>query len=116
MRAPNLMRYLVSSDAAATKGEGVPAVPCPVVPGGWPTMRRMRATPLPVSMALAGQTIFLVSTKVHTSSMRAQARMAERICGTDTAKPSDVWPRTWMVMITPARWRRGSRMLGSTTG
>ena len=34
----------------------------------------------------------------------------------DLGSRSATWPRTWMVMTTAATWRRGSRMLGSTSG
>ncbi len=76
----------------------------------------MRATPLPVSMALAGHTSVPDRRTVYTTSMTAQVRIADRICGTDTAKPSATCPSTWMVMITAARCSRGSRRLGRTTG
>src|SRR5262245_6297991 len=49
-------------------------------------------------------------------SMTAQTAIADRICGTETRKPSPNCPRTWIETITAARWSRGSRMLGRTTG
>ena len=36
--------------------------------------------------------------------------------GIETRKSRATCPSTWMVMMTPARCRRGSRRLGSTTG
>ena len=54
--------------------------------GGVPTTRRIRATPLPVSIALAGQTNARVCRKVSATSMTAQVRIAARICGTLTAE------------------------------
>ena len=78
--------------------------------------RRISATPLPVSMALAGQTSVPVLWRVHPTSITAQTRIATRIWGTDTRNPSATWPRTWIEMITAARWSRGSRMFGATNG
>ncbi len=76
----------------------------------------MRATPLPVSIALAGHTNVRLWRKVSTTSMTAQVRIAARICGTLTWKRSPICPRTWIVMITAATWRRGSRVFGKTSG
>ena len=55
-------------------------------PDGVPTTRRIRATPLPVSIALAGQTNARLWRKVRAISMIAQVRIAARICGTLTRK------------------------------
>jgi len=76
----------------------------------------MRATPLPVSMALAGHTNERRRWNVTATSMMAHVRMAARICGTVTWKPSSTCPRTWIVTMTAATCNRGSRMLGSVTG
>ena len=84
--------------------------------GGVPTTRRMSATPLPVSIALAGQTKARLCRKVIATSMIAQVRIAARICGTLTRKCSPTWPRTWIVMMTDATCRRGSRIDGRTSG
>ena len=81
-----------------------------------PTMRRISATPLPVSIALAGQTNARLWRKVSVTSMIAQVRIAARICGTLTWKPRATWPRTWIVMITAATCRRGSRTFGRISG
>jgi hypothetical protein len=111
-----LMTYFVRSDMAATPAkmasEDVPHGSS----GRVPTTRRIRATPLPVSMALAGHTNERLWRKVRTISMIAVDRMAARICGTLTRKWSPTWPRTWIVMITAATCSRGSRMLGRTSG
>ena len=111
-----LMTYLVSSEKAATPAK----IHQPSVVQGWsggvPTTRRMRATPLPVSIALAGHTKALLERKVRATSMIAVVRMAARIWGTLTRKCSPSWPSTWMVMITEATCRRGSRRLGRKTG
>jgi hypothetical protein len=67
-------------------------------------------------MALAGHTSCRLFQKTHPTSITAQVRMAERSWGTETRKPRAVWPRTWIETITMARWSRGSRALGRTTG
>ena len=76
----------------------------------------MRATPLPVSIALAGHTKDRRARNVTVTSMTAHVRMAARICGTLTWKPRATWPSTWIVMMTAATCRRGSRVFGRITG
>ena len=76
----------------------------------------MSATPLPVSIALAGQTNARRARNVSATSRTAHVRIAARICGTLTWKPSPTWPRTWIVMMTAATCSRGSRVLGRITG
>ena len=76
----------------------------------------MSATPLPVSIALAGHTNARAWRKVIATSRTQQVAIAARICGTLTWKSRPSWPSTWIVMITDATWSRGSRMLGSTSG
>ncbi len=76
----------------------------------------MSATPLPVSIALAGHTNDRLCRNVKVISITAQVRIAARICGTLTRKSSTTWPRTWMVMITVATWSRGSRRVGRISG
>src|SRR3954447_6173642 len=76
----------------------------------------IRATPLPVSIALAGQTNARLARNVSATSITAQVRIAARICGTLTRKWSAIWPRTWTLMITAATWSLGSRTLGRTRG
>ena len=77
---------------------------------------KIKATPLPVSMALAGHTSVPVRLRVHVTSITAHVTMATRICATETWNPSAIWPRTWIETITAARCSRGSRMVGRTTG
>src|SRR4029079_10662174 len=84
--------------------------------GGVPTTRRIRATPLPVSIALAGQTNVRVERNVSATSITAVVRIAARICGMLTRKWRPTWPRTWTVMITAATWSRGSRIFGRISG
>ncbi len=67
-------------------------------------------------MALAGHTIDRRARNVTATSMKAQVRMAARICGTLTWKRRVTCPSTWIVMMTAATCSRGSRMLGSVTG
>ena len=81
-----------------------------------PITRKISATPLPVSMALAGHTNDRELTNVHVTSITAHVRMATRICTTDTRNPRTVWPRMWIEMMTAARCKRGSRIDGSTSG
>ena len=83
---------------------------------GVPGTRRIRATPLPVSIALAGHTNDWVLRNVIATSITAQLRMAARICGTLTWKPSPSCPRTWIVTMTAATCRRESRAFGRSTG
>jgi len=78
--------------------------------------RKINAMPLPVSIALAGQTNARFSRKVIATCKTKQVSIAERICGTLTWKPSPTWPRVCNVMTTMATWRRESRIFGKTTG
>ena len=110
------MTYLVARENAATPAKTYQACVLQWSPGGVSGTRRMSATPLPVSMALAGHTSDRRARKVTATSMMAQVRMAARICGTLTWKFSVTWPSTWIVMMTAATCSRGSRMLGSITG
>ncbi len=111
-----LITYFDSSESPATAAKTHHASVFQGWSGGVPTTRMMRATPLPVSIALAGQTIARLLRNVRTISITAQVRMAARICGMETRKWSATWPRTWTVMITDATCRRGSRRLGRTSG
>ena len=78
-------------------GEHVPRVECSSGrPGACSGTRRMSATPLPVSIALAGQTKDRLRRKVSVTSRIARVRIAARICGTLTWKCSPTCPRTWM--------------------
>ena len=75
--ARNLMTYLVASDSPATTAKTYqPSVPHGSL-GGCPTSRRINATPLPVSIALAGHTNAFADRKVSAISMTAQVRIAE---------------------------------------
>ena len=76
----------------------------------------MSATPLPVSMALAGHTNDRVLRNVSATSRIAQVRIAARICGTLTWKRSRTCPRTWIVTMTAATCNRESRTFGRITG
>ena len=110
------MKYLVDRENAATPANTYQACVLQWSPGGVSGTRRMSATPLPVSMALAGHTSDRRARKVTATSMTAHVRMAARICGTLTWNRSVTCPRTWIVMMTAATCSRGSRMLGSVTG
>ena len=84
------------------RGEEVPPVPVQWSPGGCPTTRRIRATPLPVSMALLAR---------RSCRLRESPYQLDEGAGQDGGEdlrhrhcePSAVWPRTWMEMITAAR-------------
>ena len=78
--------------------------------------RRMKATPLPVSIALAGHMITCWRRKVIATSSTAHVSSETRICAIESRKSNATCPRTCSEMITPARCRRGSRRLGSSTG
>ena len=76
----------------------------------------MRATPLPVSMALAGHTKARRERKVIISSTRAQERMEARIWGTLSWKWRPSWPMAWTESVTAATWSRASVIRGGNTG
>src|SRR5690242_13171371 len=87
-----LITYFVASENAATPANTHQS---PVYHGwsaGVPTTRRISATPLPVSIAEAGQTNILVERKVSATSMTQHAKIAARICGTLTWKCRPTWP------------------------
>ena len=110
------MTYFVRSEKAATPANTYHPWVLQWSFGGVPGTRRMRATPLPVSIALAGHTKAFLARKVSANSRIAHVRMAARICGTLTRKRSPTWPSTWMVRMTPATCNRGSRIFGRITG
>ena len=85
--------------------------PCSV-----PGTRRTNATPFPVKSALAGHMSTLWLRNVIATSRTAAVRSETRIWAIDRSKPNDVCPRTWSVMMTAARCRRGSRAVGSKIG
>ena len=78
--------------------------------------RRIRAMPLPVSIALAGHTNDRVWRNVMAACSTAVVRIAARICGTLTWKPRPTWPRVCRVITIAATWRRESSRRGRTTG
>ena len=81
------MTYFVSSDNAATPANRYHAWKLHGSSAGVPGERRIRATPLPVSMALAGHTNDRFERNVIATSSTAHVRIAARICGTLTWKP-----------------------------
>ncbi len=87
-----LMTYFVRSERPATPAKTYQPSVVQWSPGAVPT-RRISATPLPVSIALAGQTNARDWRKVSAISMAAQVRMAARICGMLTPNPSPSWPK-----------------------
>ena len=85
--------------------------PCSV-----PGTRSTKATPFPVRSALAGHMSTRWLLNVITNSRTAAVTSDTRIWAIESWNPKAVCPRTWSVTITAARWRRGSRTVGSRTG
>ncbi len=83
---PYLITYLVRSDSPAMAAKRYQASKLHGSSARVPTARRISATPLPVSIALAGQTKDRDCRKVSATSSTAQVRIAARICGTLTRK------------------------------
>ena len=76
----------------------------------------MNATPLPVSIALAGHISTCCLRNVIATSSTAHVSSEIRICAIETRKWNAVWPSTCSVVITAARCSRGSLSFGSSTG
>jgi len=85
--------------------------PCAV-----PGTRRTKATPLPVRSALAGQRITRRLRNAITISRSAHVPTERTICAIESWKWKPTWPITCSDVIVTARWRRGSRSFGSSTG
>ena len=85
--------------------------PCAV-----PGTRRTNATPLPVSIALAGHMITRWLRKAIATSSTAHVPRASRICAIESWKWKPTCPITWSDVIVAARCRRGSRSFGRRTG
>ena len=81
-----------------------------------PGTRRMNATPLPVSIALAGHIRTCCLRNVIATSRTAHVSSEIRICAIETRKVKAVCPSTCSVVITAARCSRGSLSVGSSTG
>ena len=81
-----------------------------------PGTRRTKATPLPVSIALAGHSRTCCLRMAIPTSSTAQVRIAIRIWAIETRKWKPTWPITCSEMIVAARCSRGSRILGSRIG
>jgi hypothetical protein len=78
------MTYFVRSEKAATPANTYHAWVVHGSSSGVSGTRRMSATPLPVSIALAGHTNDRVLRNVSATSRIAQVRIDARICGTLT--------------------------------
>ena len=78
--------------------------------------RRTKATPLPVSIALAGHMITRCCRNAIDISSTAQVPSEIRIWAIDRLNPKATWPSTWSEMITAARCSRASDSFGSSTG
>ena len=115
-RPRNVITYLESSPTAAAPANShqpwrLHQSPCSV-----PGTRSTNATPFPVSRALAGHMITRWRQKAIATSRTAHVARETRIWAIDSVKSNAVWPSTWSVMITAARWSRGSRNVGRSTG
>ena len=111
-----LMTYLVSSDEPGDAREDPPVVRVPGLVGRRPDDAQDQRHAAAGEHRAGRPDERLRRRKVSATSITQQARIAARICGTLTWKWSPTWPSTWIVMITDATWRRGSRMLGRTSG
>ena len=112
----HLIRYLESSETAAVPAKihqpfMLHQSPC-CVPG----TRRMKATPFPVSSALAGHISTCCLRTVIATSSTAQVRSDTRICAIDSWKWKPIWPITCSEVIVNARCSRGSLSFGRTMG
>ena len=112
----NLMKYLDNSDTAAVPAKMYQPFMLHQSPCCVPGTRRMKATPFPVSIALAGQARTCCLWKVTPTSMIQHVPIATRICAIDRRKSNATWPRTCSEMITAARCSRGSLIFGKRTG
>ena len=112
----HLITYFESSEPPATAMNSHQSRKLHQSPCGIPGMRSTNATPLPVRSALAGHMITRFVRNVITISSTAQVPSATRICEIESRKLNATWPSTCSDVIVAARWRRGSRSLGKTTG
>src|SRR5579862_2026790 len=90
---------------------GVHQSPCAV-----PGTRSTKATPLPVSIALAGQRMTRWLQNAIATSSSAHVASDRRICAIETSKWKPIWPMTCSEVIVAARCSRGSRSFGRRTG
>ena len=85
--------------------------PCAV-----PGTRSTKATPLPVRSALAGHISTCCLRITIVTSITAHVTRQTRIWEIERRKSNATWPSTWSDVMVAARWSRGSRSFGSTTG
>ena len=76
----------------------------------------MKAIPLPVSIALAGQMIACFCRNETASSITAQVTIEKMICGNESPKWNWVFPRTYRTRNVAETWSRGSFGDGRMTG
>ena len=110
------MTYLERSEMAAVptkihQPRRLHQSPCAV-----PGTRRTKATPLPVSIALAGQRMTCWLRNAIAISSSAQVPSARRICAIETSKWKPTCPITCSDVMVAARCSRGSRSFGRSTG
>ena len=103
------MRYFVSSENAATPANTHHAWVLQWSSTGVPGTRRISATPLPVSIALAGHTnARRCAERDRHLDDRAREDRGEDLRHADLEAAASTCPRTWIVMMTAATCRRGS--------
>ena len=110
------MKYFDNSDTAAVPAKMYQPFMLHQSPCCVPGTRRMKATPFPVSIALAGHIRTCWRWKVIANSRMKQVPIATRICAIDRRKSNATWPSTCSEMITAARCSRGSVSFGRMTG
>src|SRR5260221_6519038 len=76
----------------------------------------MKATPFPVSIALAGHMSTRWRRSAIATSSTAHVATERRICAIDTRRWTSTCPSTCSVVIRAARCSRGSLSFGSSTG
>ena len=99
----NLIRYFDSSETAAVPAKIHQPFMLHQSPCSVPGTRRMKATPLPVSRALAGQRITCWRRKAIPISSTAQVSSETRIWAIERRKSNATCPSTCSEMITAAR-------------
>ncbi len=99
----NLITYFESSEIAAVPAKIHQPFMLHQSPCSVPGTRRMKATPFPVSSALAGHMSTCCVRNVIAISSTAHVSTETRIWAIERLKLNDVCPRTWSEMITAAR-------------
>ena len=115
-RPRNWIRYLERSDTAAVPAKIHQPFMLHQSPCSVPGTRRMKATPFPVRSALAGHMSTCCRRRAIPTSSTAHVSRETRICAIESRNSNATCPSTCSETITAARWSRGSRHDGSSTG